>query len=335
MKPKVSVIIPSYNKSDYIAETFDSLIGQDYNGWEAIVVDDGSTDNSVKIIQEYAKKDQRIRFYSRNREPKGGSVCRNIGIEKSFGYYIVFLDADDLLTPKALKQRVDLMEKNPEIDFLVFQIGQFFYKIGDCAKVTITKEDDNHLVKFLRCDLQWSIPSPIWKKSFLYHIGLFDEAFPRLQDVELHTRALLEENVQYRVVTQVEIDCYYRIDPLRRVSDTLLRTETAIKGFELFSNNMYQLVKTRLDNKKLINALKNVFYVAMYYVVKENLTLANKIILIKKITDFKSFNIMMSKQDKIRFYYVAIKSIIHISKRVNVLQEIFSRKLMKISGYNK
>src|SRR5688500_14327273 len=76
--PLVSIIIPNFNRVHLIGETLDSLLRQSYSNWEAIVVDDRSTDTSLLVIEEYVKKDSRIRFFIRSREPKGAPTCRNI-----------------------------------------------------------------------------------------------------------------------------------------------------------------------------------------------------------------------------------------------------------------
>lgn len=107
---KVSVIIPAYNMEQYIARTLDSIINQDYKDIEIIVIDDGSTDNTKKIINEYAKKDNRIRpFYSKTN--KGVSATKNIGLKQSTGEYIIFVDSDDELIESAIRIMVDAANK--------------------------------------------------------------------------------------------------------------------------------------------------------------------------------------------------------------------------------
>ena len=91
--PKVSVIIPVYNVEKYIGECLDSVINQTLKEIEIICVDDGSTDNSLNILKEYAKKDKRLIIISR--ENKGVGYSRNQGIEIARGEYIAFMDPDD------------------------------------------------------------------------------------------------------------------------------------------------------------------------------------------------------------------------------------------------
>ncbi|MCL2028053.1 MAG: glycosyltransferase [Bacteroidales bacterium] len=104
----VSIIMPCYNAGLYIAEAIDSVVTQTYADWELIVVDDGSTDNSVEIIRSYGEKDQRIHYYQ-TEAPTGSPVIpRNIAIEKAKGRFIAFLDSDDIWLPTKLEQQIKL-----------------------------------------------------------------------------------------------------------------------------------------------------------------------------------------------------------------------------------
>src|SRR5690554_5694001 len=102
---KISIIIPVFNRQKLIKETLDSVLAQIYENWECIVVDDGSTDETWEVLEQYAKKDARIKIHKRHRDPKGAPTCRNIGMELSEGEYLIFLDSDDLLAKWALQHR--------------------------------------------------------------------------------------------------------------------------------------------------------------------------------------------------------------------------------------
>ena len=108
MKNLVSIIIPVFNREKVLKETLDSVLNQSYPYWECIVVDDGSMDSTTDIMNTYASRDERFSFYSRldTIKPKGVSACRNIGIEKAKGDFIIFLDSDDLLAPNCLDNRI-------------------------------------------------------------------------------------------------------------------------------------------------------------------------------------------------------------------------------------
>jgi glycosyltransferase involved in cell wall biosynthesis len=88
--PLVSIVIPNYNRESLIEETLNSVLQQTINNWECIIVDDGSTDNSINLIKHFTEKDNRFKLILRDRKPKGASTCRNIGIAHSRSQYIVF-----------------------------------------------------------------------------------------------------------------------------------------------------------------------------------------------------------------------------------------------------
>ena len=93
---KISVIVPVYNVGKFLEECLDSIINQTFSDIEVLCIDDCSTDNSYSILTEYSKKDSRIKVFSMNKN-SGLSVVRNLGIEKSLGKYISFIDSDDYL----------------------------------------------------------------------------------------------------------------------------------------------------------------------------------------------------------------------------------------------
>ena len=116
----VSIITPTFNREKYIEETIQSVISQTTSNWELIIIDDGSSDNTLEILNRYSKKDKRIHVYQRESKPKGANHCRNIGIEKSNGKYLMFLDSDDLLLPWCLDERIHFATKNHKKDVWIF-----------------------------------------------------------------------------------------------------------------------------------------------------------------------------------------------------------------------
>lgn len=107
-KGLVSIITPVYNAQRFIPETIESVLAQTYTSWEMIIIDDGSKDDSVAVISEYVKKDNRISVFS---QPNGGSAAaRNNGIRRANGQYIALLDADDLWDADFLEKQLALMK---------------------------------------------------------------------------------------------------------------------------------------------------------------------------------------------------------------------------------
>lgn len=204
---KVSIIIPVYNSENTIGETLESLLKQSYAYWEAICVDDGSSDRGSEIIKQYSSKDERILFTRRASDPKGGSACRNIGAQMATGDYLIFLDSDDVLAPWCLENRVKFIE-NSDCDFVVFPIGYFE---DDVSRYSVTNNlnSKNHILRFASGSPTWQTMQPIYRKAIFEEIGRFDERFPRYQDVEFGIRAMLQS--KYLIVNDVEPDCYLRM----------------------------------------------------------------------------------------------------------------------------
>lgn len=187
--PKVSIVIPVFNRVSFIEKALVSLINQTFHQWEAIIVDDGSTDGSQKVIESYVEKDNRIKFIRRNREPKGASTCRNIGIEKARGRYVIFLDSDDYLLSHCLESRLNIIEGQSELDFIIFQMIVHDEIINKKVLWNIDTED-NDITRFLHFDFVWSVTSPIWKQETLVKLGGFDEELSCWQDIDLSLRAI-------------------------------------------------------------------------------------------------------------------------------------------------
>uniref|UniRef100_UPI0025D90CC0 glycosyltransferase family 2 protein n=1 Tax=Ruminococcus sp. TaxID=41978 RepID=UPI0025D90CC0 len=124
---KVSVIIPVYNAEDYLVDSLGDMLSQTYTDFEVICVNDGSTDNSEAIIEDFCKKDDRIRLISQSN--CGGGAARNKGYDHSNGDYILFLDADDRFEKQLIENAVLLMEREKS-DVLVFAADEFHYETG-------------------------------------------------------------------------------------------------------------------------------------------------------------------------------------------------------------
>lgn len=123
--PLVTVFITAYNAEKYIAEALESIINQTYRNLEILVVNDASEDNTLKIIESYQDKDNRIRLINNNKN-RGIPYNRNLGLTEANGKYLAIMDSDDLSDPNRIYKQVNYMEKNPEID----AIGTHYKVIG-------------------------------------------------------------------------------------------------------------------------------------------------------------------------------------------------------------
>ena len=109
MQPKISVIIPVYNVEKYLGECLDSILAQTFQDFEIICVDDGSTDRSLDILQEYKRKDDRFVIFQQRHA--GAGAARNHGLKLAEGKYIQFLDSDDYFEPTLLEELYTRAEK--------------------------------------------------------------------------------------------------------------------------------------------------------------------------------------------------------------------------------
>lgn len=213
----VSVIIPTKNRCELLRETLASIAAQTYANWEAIVVDDGSEDETHEMVQRIAATEKRIRFVRRERMPVGAPTCRNIGVSAAQGEFIIFLDSDDLLAPTCLEGRVRALEGNPNADFVV-SLTQIFHSMpGDSPYLwnNFTEQDD--LDRFLLRDLPWHTSGALWRKKSLEQTGPWDERARSAQDLEFHVRALAA-GLNYLKIPRV--DSYWRSTRVGAISSS-------------------------------------------------------------------------------------------------------------------
>ena len=112
----ISIILPVYNRQNYIERAIDSVFNQSYKEWELIIVDDGSNDSSASLIETYKTQSTRIKTFYQDHQ--SSSAARNNGIKNSKGDIITFIDSDDEYKENHLELRLDYLNENPEIDFL-------------------------------------------------------------------------------------------------------------------------------------------------------------------------------------------------------------------------
>jgi glycosyltransferase involved in cell wall biosynthesis len=183
MSPKVSVIIPTYNRLSMVKEAVDSVLKQDFEDFELIVVDDGSTDETVKEIKRYGGR-VRLLQHSENR---GVSAARNKGILHAKGKYIAFLDSDDLWVKGKLKIQVAFLDENPH--YPLCYTDEIWIRRGRRVnpKIKHTKYSGWIFEKCLPlCTISPS--SAVMRKTVFSKVGLFDEALPVCEDYDFWLR---------------------------------------------------------------------------------------------------------------------------------------------------
>jgi len=192
MNPLISIIIASYNRASLIGGTLDSILAQTHTNWECIIIDDGSTDNTVEVIESYLEKDHRFRFCLRsNNKPKGANACRNQGLKMSNGTYIMFFDSDDIMYPNKLEIQLEDIKKG-DFDFSVTQTELFDIKkdirLGLRSE---TLESEYIIDDFINFKCFWLLQSVLWKKRFLVENNLsLNESLQQAQDYEFHLNVL-------------------------------------------------------------------------------------------------------------------------------------------------
>ncbi len=131
--------MPVYNAGDFLVEAIESILKQTYKRFEIIIVNDASTDDSLKIINKFKKKyPDKIRLINlTNNLNKGGDSCANLGIKKAKGKYVAKMDADDIAHPQRLEKQVEFLEKNKNI----FLVGSNAYVINDQGKIVGEKKE--------------------------------------------------------------------------------------------------------------------------------------------------------------------------------------------------
>ena len=204
----VSIIIPTYNRAHLIDVALDSLIAQTHQNWECIIVDDGGDDSTPEIISKYIERDSRFSFEIRpSTALKGASSCRNIGASFAKGDYLIFLDSDDKLLPDCIANRLLTIKEHSDNYFWVFPM-----LIEDSYGKTQLRRIPDHadyLREFLSNRLHWGVMCTIWKKSFFDKINGFNALYPRLNDPEIHIRAMLKSEEKFKVLASHSPDSVY------------------------------------------------------------------------------------------------------------------------------
>ena len=171
-QPLISIIVPVYNGKKYIEKTVETFIAQTYENFELLLINDGSTDDSLLIIEGLAKKDKRIRVLDK---PNGGIAhARNFGINLSQGEFVAFCDQDDFWLPTKLEKQVPLLEQSKVGLVYSWAMKEFTHPVNN--RITVEKHNGRNQV-FKSLVLENLIPtcSVIVRKSLLEQVGFFDE----------------------------------------------------------------------------------------------------------------------------------------------------------------
>lgn len=259
MNPLFSIIIPCYNQAHFLPQCLDSLLEQEFKNWEAIVVNDGSHDNTNEVVQKYKVKDSRIKLVEKI---NGGlSSARNSGIIAAKGSRFIFLDADDFLYPNCLEKVAEVAQESDENTLI-----QYGY--------TYIKEDGKEVLSHTRAQKREPLIPNIFKgnlgpchsicisRYLLVAAGSFDESLKSVEDWDFWMRAVKSGGTQ-RIIPEILV--YYRyaknsmsrdgfvmFEALKKViergpkKDSRITIESSInRDYDFNSNRVIQLVLLR------------------------------------------------------------------------------------------
>jgi glycosyltransferase involved in cell wall biosynthesis len=181
-KPLVSVIIPTYNRGWVLTEAIDSVLAQDFQDYELIVVDDGSTDNTREVLDTYGQDIIVLRQAN-----KGVSAARNRGIAAAGGQLVAFLDSDDLWLPRKLSRQVDFFKLNP--DAVINQTEEIWIRNGVRVNPKDRHRKPSGMIFERSLGLCLVSPSAVMIKKTLFDaVGVFDGNLPACEDYDLWLR---------------------------------------------------------------------------------------------------------------------------------------------------
>lgn len=169
--PIVSVVVTSYNTKKYIIEALDSVFGQDYQNLEVIVVDDGSTDNTMEVLKYYPRKIKII-----EEENKGQAFARNTGIKEARGEFIGLLDGDDMWTEYHISLGLKYLKDNQEYDFVR----------GKTRRFNVKDDGTKEIVESAFIDML--VGASFYRSKIFEKVGLFDEEMREGEDLDWFIR---------------------------------------------------------------------------------------------------------------------------------------------------
>lgn len=249
---KISIGIPFFNAESYLADAIKSVIQQSFEDWELILVNDGSSDSSLKIAESFAKKDNRIRVISDGLNKKLPYRLNQI-IDESKGEYIARMDADDLIHPDRIKIQLEFLEKNNNFDL----VSTGVVSINDKNQIRGIRCLENIYTDFSRVKRNYPIvhASVLARKSW-YNRNQYDISLPRSEDFELWCRTISNNDLKIAVLPQALY--YYREEGLVTYEKLLKSYEDGLQVYKKYSDKpsvkvimgaKFRIILTKFLNK--------------------------------------------------------------------------------------
>ena len=221
LKPLVSVVIPCFNQARFLGQAIDSALAQRWRPIEIVVVNDGSTDDTPKVISDYPQ------IKSITQANSGPAAARNAGLRASRAEYVTFLDADDLLLPSAIEIGMREFVGHPDWAFVTGRhrfIDEHGKIIGDPPITTVS--GDPYTALLLDCHIQ--VATVLHRRAVLEHVGGFDTSLRGPEDWDLHLRIAR----QFPIGQHNQLVSYYRRHPASLSSDRKLMLDRALVVLE-------------------------------------------------------------------------------------------------------
>ncbi len=240
-QPIVSVVIPTFNRANLLPRAISSVLAQTFSNFELIIVDDGSTDNTAEVVNEFA--DPRIRYIALGKNC-GGSHARNQGIQSARAEFVAFLDSDDEWLPKKLElQLARLQSSDDPYATVVYCLGYEYYESVQRKKLpNLIAHEGDVFNNLLRGWLPSTTSLFLSKRSSLVDVGGFDESLPSFQDYDLWL-SLAKANNHFLAVTEPLIIRYFHGNQI------ISNLSANLTGFQIFENKWGPIIKQRLGYK--------------------------------------------------------------------------------------
>ena len=274
MNPPVlySIVVPVYNVEQYLRRCVDSLIQQTYAGIEILLVDDGSTDQSPSICDQYAAADDRISVF--HKKNGGLSDARNFGIDHAKGEYILFVDSDDWIEPNTIASFHAFVRENPDVDLF---IGCLKNTDGTlCAsnqKAVVGQKYSgaDYYVRFQKSVLKSAV-APLYKKSFLDHCELRFLVGRLHEDIEFTPRAYMSAG--YVIYTDlVFYNRFVRAESITTAPDkrrNLVDLIFICKRLSEYARDLHNRKAERVMKDTLCSSYLSLFYEANVFAFRLN-----------------------------------------------------------------
>lgn len=247
---ELSIVMPFFNHKEMVAEMIDSIQANDYQNWELLAIDDGSTEDTWEFLKKRYQNDTRILLIHREREPKGAQTCRNMGLELARGEYIIFFDSDDTIASFCLSNRIEEIKKRPECDFVVFPSGTYKEGSIDTSDYTFAygrKITDDDIKIFAKRILPFIVWNNIYRtESLRSHHITWDTHLLSLQDSDFNMEVLMA-GLKYTYVT-TEADYGYRTGVSNSISKKIA-SKKHMQSFLYLQEKQYRKLQERFGSK--------------------------------------------------------------------------------------